>query len=107
VFTLKRGMASQIKCPNCGVYNTNQDYCTNCGTLLSYQKRRELAFAQDEKDRKERARIQKEESPSFYEKNKDHRFLVVRVFAKVIHSIWMAFMAIGMFIAWLITAIAA
>ncbi|UPS92796.1 hypothetical protein [Bizionia sp. M204] len=100
-------MASQIKCPNCGVYNTNQDYCTNCGTLLSYQKRRELAFAQDEKDRKERERIQKEESPSFYEKNKDHRFLVVRIFVKVTHSIYVAFMAIGMFIAWLISSIVA
>lgn len=100
-------MASHIKCPNCGIYNTNEDYCTNCGTLLSHQKRRELAFAQDEKDRKERERIQREKSPSPYKKYSEHRFLVVRVFAKIIHSIWMAFMAIGMFIAWLISSIVA
>ena len=100
-------MASQIKCPNCGIYNTNKEYCTNCGTLLSHKKRRELAFVQDEKDRKERERIQKEQSPSFYERYGNHRFLIVRIFAKIIHSIWMAFMAIGMFIAWLISAIAA
>lgn len=100
-------MASQIKCPNCGVYNTNQDYCTNCGTLLSYQKRRELAFAQDEKDRKERERIQKEKSPPFIEKYGNHRFLIVRILAKIIHSIWLGFMAIGMFIAWLISTIVA
>ncbi|MBU2926942.1 hypothetical protein [Winogradskyella psychrotolerans] len=100
-------MASHIKCPNCGLYNTNEDYCTNCNTLLSYKKRRELTFAQDKKERRERERIQKETSPSFYEKHRDHRFLIVRVFVKIIHSIWMGFVAIGMFIAWLITAIAA
>ncbi|MEH1006399.1 MULTISPECIES: hypothetical protein [unclassified Winogradskyella] len=100
-------MVRHIKCPNCGIYNTNADYCTNCNTLLSYKKRRELAFAQEEKERRERERIQKEASPSFFKKHKDHRFLIVRIFVKITHSIWMAFMAIGMFIAWLITAIAA
>ena len=100
-------MASHVKCPNCGVYNTNEEYCTQCNTLLSYKKRRELAFAQDKKDRLERERLQNEASPSFYEKYKDHKFLIVRIIAKIIHSIWLAFMAIGVFIAWLITAIAA
>lgn len=100
-------MSSLIKCPNCGLYNKNVDYCNTCNTLLSSAKRRKLAFAKDEKERNERERIQKEASPSFYEKNKDHRYLVVRGFAKVTHAIWAGFMAIGMFIAWLISAIAA
>lgn len=100
-------MASHIKCPNCGIYNTNADYCKSCNTVLSYQKKRELEFAQEEKERRERDQIQKAESPSFYKKNKNHRFLIVRVFVKIIHSIWVVFMAIGMFIAWLISAIVA
>jgi len=100
-------MASHVKCPNCGVYNTNEEYCTQCNTLLSYKKRRELAFAQDKKDRLERERLQNEASPSFYERYKDHKFLIVRVLVKITHSIWLGFMAIGVFIAWLITAIAA
>jgi len=100
-------MASHVKCPNCGVYNTNEEYCTQCNTLLSYKKRRELAFAQDKKDRLERERLQNEASPSFYDKYKDHKFLIVRIFVKITHSIWLGFMAIGVFIAWLITAIAA
>lgn len=100
-------MASLIKCPNCGIYNKNEDYCTNCNTLLSYKKRREITFAQDEKDRDERERIEKEKSPSFYEKHKDHKYFIVRAFAKITHSIWMTFMTIGMAIAWLIAAIAA
>jgi hypothetical protein len=75
--------------------------------LLSSKIRREQAFAKDEKERNERERIQKETSPSFYEKNKDHRYLPVRIFARVTHAVWAGFMAIGMFIAWLISAIAA
>ncbi|WP_179351111.1 hypothetical protein [Winogradskyella vidalii] len=100
-------MASHIKCPNCGLYNTNKEYCTNCNTLLSYKKRRELANKKAEKERRERERIQKEASPSFYNKYKDHRYLIVRVFVRVFHSIWMGFIAIGMFIAWVFSAIAA
>lgn len=100
-------MNRHIKCPNCGVYNANTDYCTNCNTPLSYKKRRELAHAQETQERKERERIAEEESPSFYEKYKDHRFLIIRVLVRIIHSIWTVFLAIGMFIAWLFTAIAA
>lgn len=100
-------MSRIIKCLNCGLYNKNVDYCIQCNTLLSSKKRRELAFANDEKERSERERVQKEVSPSFYENYKDHPYFVVRVFVTVAHSIWTAFMALGMFIAWLISAIAA
>ena len=24
-----------IKCSNCGVFNTNKEYCENCNTLIS------------------------------------------------------------------------
>jgi hypothetical protein len=100
-------MARIIKCPNCGIYNENVEYCTNCDTLLSYKKRRKIAFAQEKKERLEREGIENEATPSFYEKYKDHRFLIVRVCVKMVHSIWLGFMAVGIFIAWLITAIAA
>lgn len=100
-------MARIIKCPNCGIYNKNADYCTNCSTLLSYKKRREIAVAKEKEERLERARFADEASPSFYEKQKDHRFLIVRILVKISHSIWLGFTAVGLFIAWLITAIAA
>jgi hypothetical protein len=100
-------MVRIIKCPNCGIYNENVEYCTNCDTLLSYKKRREIAFAREKKERLVRERIADDAAPSFYEKHKDHRFLIVRAFVKMIHSIWLGFMAVGIFIAWLITAIAA
>ena len=100
-------MSSHIKCPNCGVFNTNRDYCKNCNTPLSYEERRAISHKKETKERNIRERIEKEQSPSFYEKYKDHRFLIVRVVVKIVHSIWMAFVAIGMFIAWRVTAIAA
>ncbi len=100
-------MASHIKCPECGVFNTNKEFCTNCGALLSSRKRRELAFEKEEKERRQKRQLEKEKNPSFYEKYKDHRYWVVRAFATVTHSIWLGFVAIGVFIAWIITAIAA
>lgn len=100
-------MASLIKCPNCGIYNKNGDYCISCGTLLSYKKRRELEFAKEEKQRLERERLRKEASPSFHEKYKDHKYFVVRAFTKITRSIWLAFIAIGVAIALVIVAVAA
>lgn len=100
-------MASHIKCPNCGIYNTNVDVCTSCNTPLFSKKRHELRLEKEEEKRREQERIEKEASPSFYERNKDHRFFIVRAFVKIIHSIWMGFVAIGMFIAWVISTIVA
>jgi len=100
-------MASYVKCPECGVFNTNREFCKNCGAILSSERRRELAFEKEERERQERRRLEQQENPSFYEKHKDHRYWVVRAFATVTHSIALAFIAIGTFIAWLVTAIAA
>ncbi|WP_028870730.1 hypothetical protein [Psychroserpens burtonensis] len=100
-------MVSQIKCPNCGIYNTNVDYCTNCNTLLSSKLRRELQFAAQEKVRKEKRNLEEEKAVSWIERFSKHRFLIVRVLAKTVRSIWLAFVAVGVFIAWLVSAIAA
>ena len=47
-----------IKCPNCGTFNTNKEYCENCNILISHQKKREL---------KEAAVKQKEIDEAVYE----------------------------------------
>ncbi len=100
-------MARLIKCPNCGIYNKNVDYCLSCGALLSHEKRRELEFAKEKKESRERERIRKAASPSFFKKYKNHKYFIVRAFSKITHSIWLAFIAIGVAIAWIIAAIAA
>ncbi|WP_066223298.1 hypothetical protein [Formosa haliotis] len=101
------GGTVQIKCPNCGLFNTNADHCSNCGTLLSYKKRRELAFKQDEKNRRLRREQEKKSTPSFIESGEANKFLVIRVFTKVLKSIGVVVMAIGAFFAWLFTFLAA
>ncbi|MGF1557352.1 hypothetical protein [Paucihalobacter sp.] len=97
----------RIKCPNCGTYNENVDYCTNCNTLINFKKRREIEFKKSEKKRAHNEQQDQENSLKWIEKYKNHRFLLVRVFAYIIYSIWAAVMAIGTFIAWLFTIIAA
>ncbi|WP_452219701.1 hypothetical protein [Lacinutrix salivirga] len=96
-----------IMCIQCGVYNKDREFCSECGAILDYKKRRELAFKKEEEARLERRRIEKENNPSFFDKYGDHRFLVVRIFVKIIKSIYVLIVAIGGFIAWLIATIAA
>lgn len=99
-------MARHIKCIKCGTFNTNETYCTNCGAVLAYKKRREIAYKKAKKAREERERLEEKNNPSFFDKYGNHKYFIVRAVVKVLYSIWMVFMAIGTFIAWLVTAIA-
>lgn len=47
-----------------------------------------------------------DKEPTFVEKWKNHRFLIVRGSYVVLNSIWMVVMAVGMFLAWLIALLA-
>lgn len=100
-------MSSHIKCIKCGTFNTNKTYCANCGAVLSHIKRRKLAYAKAEKERKARQLKQEKENPSFFEKYSKHKYFIVRALTRIFHSVWLGFIAIGTFIAWLFTAIAA
>ncbi|MFD1062438.1 hypothetical protein ACFQ1Q_04205 [Winogradskyella litorisediminis] len=100
-------MASHIKCFECGVFNTDREYCKNCGALLSYKKRREIAYKKANLQQKEKERLEKKSNPSFFEKYENHNNFIVRATIKVLKSIGLVFIAIGTFIAWLFTAIAA
>ena len=101
------GDTVQIKCPNCGLFNTNADHCSNCGTLLSYKKRRELAHEAQEKKRTEREETRKQTSPSWIESGKKSENPLVRVGAHISSSVVIVVMAIGAFFAWLFTFLAA
>ncbi|MGK0322259.1 MAG: hypothetical protein ACJARX_000810 [Psychroserpens sp.] len=63
-------------------------------------------MAKEEKTRIEKRKIGDKNSVSLIEKMTSHRFLIVRIIGKTIHSIWLGFLAIGVFIAWLVTAVA-
>jgi len=100
-------MARHVKCIDCGTFNTNKDYCTKCGAVLSYKKRREIAYKKAQKKRKTKALLDEKNNPSFFDKYRNHNYAIVRIVVTVLHSIWLGFIAIGAFIAWLFTAIAA
>ena len=63
-----------IKCPECNVFTADADYCKNCGTLISHQKKVEIK----ENDVKE-ALIEEErwkiENPNWVERMKHHSLL--------------------------------
>jgi len=36
----------KVKCPKCGSWNENRDYCYSCNTLINYQLEREMKESQ-------------------------------------------------------------
>ena len=100
------GNTSYIKCPNCGVFNTNVDYCTNCGELISYKKKQELK-AQEVKDKAIEEAIEDIENPNLPERLKKHTNFFMRCIGWILYSVWMVVSLIGAFLAWCIAMIAA
>lgn len=97
----------RIKCPKCGTFNENLDYCSNCGTLINFKKRREIEHQKSEKRRQLFHEQDEKTSFAAVDKYKNHRFFLVRVFGYIIYYVWTAVMAIGAFIAWLFAMTAA
>jgi ribosomal protein L37E len=93
-----------IKCIKCGTFNTNKEYCKNCGTILSYQKRREEQLKVETSKKLEKI---KKSPPSFIERLKEHNNLFYKAFGWLLYSGFLVVTAIGAFIAWLVFAIAA
>ena len=96
----------RIKCPNCGLFNTNKDYCTNCNTLISHRKKREQKVA-DVKKAEIDAAIYKLENPNLAERLKKHPFFIYKVVGWILYSAIMVVSAIGAGLAWFITMVAA
>ncbi|WP_432672174.1 hypothetical protein [Flavobacterium sp. SM2513] len=99
---------SYIKCPNCGTENVNNDYCSNCGTILNIVLQRKL-----ERDKKNQLKKEEEEAegPSrlevFLKKGLEHPNLIIRMFFKIGYGFWFFFaVIIGGFIAAVVGAAA-
>lgn len=95
-----------IKCPNCGVFNKNEEYCIDCNTLLSEQKKRELKEQAYKKEEIAKV-IYEKENPNFAERLKKHPFFLYRVAGWILYSAFMVVSIIGSGLAWLIAMIAA
>ena len=99
---------SKIKCSNCGTFNTNRDYCENCGALINPKLKREKSDQKriDDREKEERNR-EKGQFELFIDRNRNHKNIIIRLFFQLIYGIWFIVMAIGAFIAWLFAAVAA
>lgn len=91
-------MATERKCPSCSIWNKEEDYCINCGTLISpiiiEQKREEM--------REERRKgIPPTKFDIFLDRWENSRYLLLRILYKVVYTITIGFLAIASFFAWL------
>lgn len=95
-----------IKCPECGTFNKNLDYCQFCNTLISHQKKRALKEINVKQIEVEKA-IQKMENPNLAERLKKHPNLFYKTIGWIIYSVITVVSIIGGALAWFITMVAA
>lgn len=93
-------MAVQRKCSQCATWNNDEDYCVNCGNVLSPQ----LIEVEKEKVRKKR---RESALPSkldvFIDHWKGSKYWVFRALYQLLYSVAVIFFSIGAFFAWLVT----
>jgi hypothetical protein len=95
-----------IKCPNCGVFNTNRDFCENCSHLLSEDIKRIQKEGKVGLEEYEKA-VYEKENPNFVERMKKHPFFLYQALGWVLYSITMVISIIGSALAWFIAMVAA
>lgn len=95
-----------VKCPNCGVFNTNREYCKNCKTLISDEKKREIKAAEVKQEQIDEA-IEELENPNLAERLKKSNNVFYRIIGWIIYSVVTVVSAIGAGLAWLIAMVAA
>jgi len=91
-------MAIERKCPTCTSWNSDNDYCVECGTLISPVKIEEERERVREEIRKNRPLSQ---TDIFVEKWKNSRFFLLRWLYKILYTIGVIFIGIASFFAWM------
>jgi len=97
-----------IKCLQCGTINKNTDYCTQCNAYVNVEKQRKKETQKAYEKRQ--ALLEDAQKSGFYawlEKQKNHKYLVIRIIVWLFYSLWLSVMLIGSFLAWLAATIAA
>jgi ribosomal protein L37E len=97
---------SHVKCPNCGEFNTNKEYCQSCNTLISHQKKEETRAERIQE--KELTEVKEKLAHlNFADRLRKHPFFLVKIFGWILHSVWIVINIIGGLIAWFIAMVAA
>lgn len=97
---------SLIKCHVCGHFNENTDYCTQCGALISHEKRRALRHEEFKQEQIALAQW-KLENPTFVERLKKHPNFIAKGIGWILYSAIVVVSAIGGAIAWFVAMVAA
>lgn len=95
-----------IKCTNCGLFNTDKEYCTNCNTLISHQKKIEIKKAAVKQKHVDKI-VWAKENPNFVEKLKKHPYFLYKVAGWLMYSAVVVISTIGAGFAWFIAMVAA
>lgn len=98
--------SSYIKCPSCGTFNTDREYCKNCGDIISHSKKEELR-AKKVKEEAIAEALEKINDPSFVERLKKHPFFLVKFLGWILYSAWFVVSSIGAGLAWFVAMVAA
>lgn len=97
-----------IKCYKCGEFNSNAQRCVYCEAILDITQRR---LIEREKKHQEIVAQQKLIAPTKVElwisSALHHPNIIIRFTARFIKNVYMVVMAIGMFIAWLVSMLLA
>lgn len=95
---------SHIKCSNCGVFNTDREYCKNCNSLISHKKK-EVERATEIHKKEISLAKEKLKKLNFIDKLRKHPFFLVKIIGWILHSVWLVLNIIGGLIAWLIVSL--
>ncbi len=91
-------MATERKCPSCSTWNKDEDYCINCGTLISPQI---IEEKREEEREKRRNSVPPTKFDLFLKRWENSNYLVLRILYKIVYGITVTFIAIASFFAWL------
>lgn len=97
---------SHIKCSNCGVFNTNKEYCESCNALLSHKKK-EIVRATQVHEKEILIAKEKLKKLNFADRMRKHPFFLAKFFGWILHSAWLVINIIGGLIAWFVAMVAA
>ncbi|MDX2359705.1 MAG: hypothetical protein QNK23_02785 [Crocinitomicaceae bacterium] len=91
-------MSVERKCLNCGTWNKDNEYCTNCKEAVSPVVIEEI---REQKREERRNSIPPSKIDVFLDKWKNSRFFLLKVLYHILYSIAVIFFSIAGFFAWL------
>ncbi len=91
-------MAIERKCTSCNTWNKDEDYCTNCGAVISPQI---IEEKREEQREKRRSSAPPSKFDLFLERWKSSKYLPLRILYHIVYGIAVTFITIASLFAWM------